>query len=46
MIHATDKEKCEEIIGNIAKEIECNDYRTAYSVKEYKKKRIKYFTEK
>jgi len=44
MIHARTKKQCENIISDIAKKIDVNDYKPIYSLKEYKKERIKYFT--
>jgi len=44
MIHARNREQCENIISDIAKKINVNDYKPIYSLKEYKKERIKYFT--
>ena len=45
MIHSADKRKCEEVIDDISRAIEFNHYKAVYSVKEYKKVRVKYFTE-
>lgn len=44
MIHARNREQCENIISDIAKKIDVNDYKPIYSFKEYKKETIKYFT--
>ena len=44
MIHAKTKEKCENIISDIARKIDVIDYKPIYSLKEYKKERIKYFS--
>ena len=46
MIHSADSRKCEEVIDNISRKIEFNHYKPVYSIKEYKKVRVKYFTEK
>lgn len=45
MVHARKREQCENIISDIANKISVNDYKKIYSIKEYKKERIKYFTE-
>jgi DNA-binding Lrp family transcriptional regulator len=45
MTHGTSKEACEEIIREIAGEIDALDYLVLYSEKEYKKERVKYFPE-
>ncbi len=44
MIHAKTRKQCESIISDIARKIDVNDYKPIYSLKEYKKERIKYFT--
>ena len=44
MVHARTKKQCENIISDIAKKIDVNDYEPIYSLKEYKKETIKYFT--
>jgi len=44
MIHARNREQCENIISDIAKKIDVNDFKPIYSLKEYKKETIKYFT--
>ena len=43
MIHATSKEKCEEIAGEISKSTGVSDYMLLYSHREYKKTRVRYF---
>lgn len=43
MVHAKSREKCEEIIDDIAKETGLSDYGKLYSTREFKKQRIKYF---
>jgi len=45
MIHGKSKEEVEEVVKEIAKEIEPRDYRYLYSTKEFKKQRIKYFSD-
>jgi len=44
MIHTKTKEKCENIISDIKRKINVIDYKPIYSLKEYKKERIKYFS--
>lgn len=43
MIHATSKEKCEEVILDLAEKTGIQDYTLLYSSREYKKTRVKYF---
>jgi DNA-binding Lrp family transcriptional regulator len=43
MTHGTSKEACEEVIREIAGDIDALDYLVLYSEKEYKKERMKYF---
>ncbi len=43
MVHSTSQEACDEIIDEIAKEINIQIYDRLYSTKEFKKQRIKYF---
>ena len=43
MVHARSRPECESIITEISKRIGCEDYITLYSIKEFKKIRIKYF---
>ncbi len=45
MIHGRSKEEVEEVVADIAKEIEPKEYRYLYSTKEFKKQRIKYFSD-
>ena len=45
MIHGTTKEEVEEIAGKMSKETGIKDYTILYSTVEFKKQRIKYFTE-
>lgn len=44
MIHAGNRKQCENIISDIAKKIDVNDFKPIYSLKEYKKETIKHFT--
>lgn len=44
MVHAKTRELCDGIINEMADRTGISDYRKLYSVKEYKKKRLKYFT--
>ena len=43
MIHATSKERCEEIAGEISGQTGITDYQVLYSYREYKKTRVRYF---
>jgi DNA-binding Lrp family transcriptional regulator len=43
MIHATSREKCEEIAREMAQAAGVNDYLLLYSTREYKKTRVRYF---
>ncbi len=43
MIHATGKEKCEEVAAEISAKTGITDYRFLYSTQEYKKTRVRYF---
>ncbi len=45
MIHGRSKEEVEEVVADIAKEIEPQEYRYLYSTKEFKKQRIRYFSD-
>ncbi|MBI4310552.1 MAG: Lrp/AsnC family transcriptional regulator [Chloroflexi bacterium] len=45
MIHATSKERCEEIAGEISSKTGITDYQVLYSYREYKKTRVRYFAE-
>ncbi len=43
MIHATSREKCVEVAGDISEATGIADYRLLYSTREYKKTRVRYF---
>lgn len=43
MIHATSKERCEEIAREISRQTGIDDYQVLYSYREYKKTRVRYF---
>ena len=43
MIHATSKEKCEEVATDISEQTAIDDYMLLYSTREYKKTRVRYF---
>ncbi|MCF6334866.1 MAG: hypothetical protein L3J12_03905 [Spirochaetales bacterium] len=45
MTHSKTTSQCEKIIDNIAKKIDVDKYFTLYSIKEFKKERVKYFME-
>ncbi|WP_457628726.1 siroheme decarboxylase subunit alpha [Persephonella sp.] len=45
MIHAKTREELEEFVGRLSEETGIKEYRILYSTKEYKKKRIKYFSD-
>jgi DNA-binding Lrp family transcriptional regulator len=45
MIHGRSKEDCESVADAIQKETGLSEYRMLYSTREYKKERVKYFTE-
>ncbi len=45
MIHGKSKEEVEEVVESIKKEIEPKDYKYLYSTREFKKQRIKYFSD-
>lgn len=45
MIHAQSREKCEETVQGMAREVGVDEYRVLYSHTEYKKERVKYFVE-
>ena len=45
MMHGKTKEEIEELVKDISKEIGINDYKILYSTREFKKQRIKYFSE-
>ena len=43
MIHATSREKCEEVVRDISEATGITDYMLLYSSREYKKTRVRYF---
>jgi len=43
MVHALNREKCEEIAHQMSEEIGISDYAILYSTKEFKKERVKYY---
>jgi DNA-binding Lrp family transcriptional regulator len=45
MTHGRDKEECEAVLAEISRETGLDDYAVLYSTREYKKTRLKYFTE-
>jgi len=45
MVHARSREECEGLVHEIARRIRCADFQILYSLKEYRKERIKYFGE-
>ncbi len=45
MIHGKTKEELEGFVSEISREIGIKDYKVLYSTKEFKKKRIKYFSD-
>ena len=45
MVHARTREQCNALVQGISRRIGCTDYQLLYSIKEYKKQRIKYFGE-
>ena len=45
MVHATSKEKCEEIANEIEARTDIHDRLLLYSTREYKKTRVRYFVE-
>ena len=45
MIHGKTKEEVEEVVKEIEKEIKPQEYRYLYSTREFKKQRIKYFSD-
>ncbi|WP_457639293.1 siroheme decarboxylase subunit alpha [Persephonella sp.] len=45
MIHAQSKEELESFVKEISEEIRITDYKILYSTREFKKKRINYFSE-
>lgn len=45
MTHGRSKEQCESVIRRMAEEINADEYFTLYSIKEFKKERVRYFME-
>ncbi len=45
MVHALSREKCEEMAHRMSRDIGISDYVVLYSTHEYKKERVKYFTD-
>jgi hypothetical protein len=45
MIHATERETCEDVARQIAQYVGVDDYLMLYSTREYKKTRVRYFVE-
>ena len=43
MVHTRTRKDCEYLINKIADSINCSDYITLYSIKEFKKEKVKYF---
>ena len=43
MVHATTKEKCEEIVRGLSEQTGITDYLLLFSTREYKKTRVRYF---
>ena len=46
MIHATSREKCEQIAGEIEEATGIRDRQSLYSTREYKKARVRYFADR
>ncbi len=46
MVHARSREECDDLISHIAESIDCDDYVVLYSIREFKKERVKYFMDK
>lgn len=44
MVHALNRDQCEELAHKISEDIGISDYTILYSTKEYKKERVKYYT--
>jgi hypothetical protein len=44
MVHGQDAQGCQEVIGAMARATGITDYALLYSIKEYKKVRLRYFT--
>ncbi|MCL2641622.1 MAG: AsnC family transcriptional regulator [Phycisphaerales bacterium] len=45
MVHATTPQQCEGVLAAISRETGMTNYATLYSTKEYKKQRVRYFTD-
>jgi len=45
MVHAPTAKQCEEVLAAISRETGVTEYAALYSTKEYKKQRVKYFTD-
>jgi hypothetical protein len=45
MIHARSRGECEARLGEISRAVGCADHQILYSLREFKKQRIKYFGE-
>ncbi len=45
MIHSRSREECEETAKQISVDIDITDYIMLYTIREYKKERVRYFTE-
>ncbi len=45
MVHRREKEECLTVIDEMARKIDCEDFLVLFSVKEFKKTRVKYFLE-
>jgi hypothetical protein len=45
MIHGTKKAQCEGIIRDISRKINCKRFRALYGGREFKKTRIRYFSD-
>lgn len=43
MVHARSKESCIKIAEEIAKDVKINDYRILFSLREFKKERVRYY---
>jgi DNA-binding Lrp family transcriptional regulator len=43
MVHARSKESCIKIAEEIAKDIKIDDYKILFSLREFKKERVKYY---
>jgi hypothetical protein len=45
MIHATSRQRCEEVARELSGATGVTDYQPLYSTREYKKTRVRYFVE-